>query len=311
MKINRRRLNRVLVLVLAVSAMFFAGCASPSPKASDGPIHFVQITDTHHGKPVHAYRFRTAVDIINNLPFDIEVVAHTGDFASDNLQYEDTGRAVSNQIARIKYPVICVPGNHDLSMKGSNSVQRLDDCIQVYTKYLGPMGQVHETPDAVFIAVCTEILRREMPAIPGFDPLQWLEAQLAKTGDKPVFVFTHVPDGPDFYNNSLHGGWPEESRRAWRKVLKKGNVKAVFAGHYHRDELQQNDDGIPTHVANAMADFWGRQASFRIYTYENGLISFRTVYIEDPAEGIFINEDGTLAEVSTNGVSGATAPMIP
>ena len=151
-----------------------------------------------------------------------------------------------------------------------------------------------ETEDAVFIAVTTEHVYREMPDVLDFDALGWLAKQIERAGDKLIFVFTHVPDGPDFYNNEVHPGWPEPARQTWRDILKKGNVKAVFAGHFHRDELQQNDDGIPTFVANSIADFWGRQASFKIYTYENGRIGFRSVYIEDPPKTARVNRDGTL-----------------
>ncbi len=296
MKITRRFVTGVaVVLVSSAVSWLSTGCAStPVDRQPDGPIYFVQITDTHFGKPIHDYRFRQAIEAVNALPFDISVVAHTGDFTSDNLYKEQTGIAVSNMLALIDKPVICAPGNHDLSMKSNNPDQRLRDCLAVYLKYIGPLGQVYETDQAVFIAVCTEALRRDLKGILDFDALKWLGEQLDQTGGKPVFVFTHVPEGSDFYGNALHDGWPEAAHREWRRVLKKGNVKAVFAGHYHRDELQQNDDGIPTFVGNAIADFWGRQASFRIYAYENGRISFRTVYIEDPPAERVINRDGTL-----------------
>ena len=282
---------------LTAAVLLLGSVAVPDLRAaSDKPITFVQITDTHNGLPVHAYRFRAAIDAINKLPFDIAVVAHTGDFACDDLYKKATCIEITNMLSRIKKPLICAPGNHDLSMKGIDPAKRLADCLKAYTTFIGPLGQVYETEDAVFIAVCTEPLRGTIPAIPGFDPIAWMDEQLSKTKGKPVFVFTHVPDGQDFYDNALHDGWPEANRQAWHKVLKKGDVKAVFCGHYHRDELQQNDDGIPVFVANSIANFWGRQASFRIYTYEKGRLSFHTVYIEDPAPGRIINPDGTLAE---------------
>ncbi len=285
----------VCVTLLMVSPAGSRACASDVP-SGEGTIHFVAIADTHHGKPVHDYRFRQAVEAINALPFDIQVVAHLGDFASDNLHREETGVLVSNMLARIEKPVIAVAGNHDLSMRGQDPKQRLLDSLAVYRAYIGELGQVHETDDAVFIAVTTEHVYREMPDVLDFNALDWLREHIQRAGSKPVFVFTHVPDGPDFYNNTLHPGWPEPAREAWRTVLRSGNVKGVFAGHFHRDELQQNDDGIPTFVTSSIADFWGRQASFKIYTYENGRISYRTVYIEDPPPGAWIFRDGTLGE---------------
>lgn len=283
-------------MFLVAAALMAMTCADVRG-AGTGPITFVQISDSHYGysMPLHAYRFRQAAEKINALPFDVAVVVHTGDLASDNLHLEATGSAVSNQLSLIKKPLLCVPGNHDLQAKGSNGASRLAKCVDIYTRYIGPLGQVYETNGVVFIAVYTEPLRGRTPSVEveGFDPLAWLEARLAEAGDKPVFVFTHTPDGEDFYNNELHPGWPEPQRRAWRRVLTQGNVKAIITGHYHRDELQQDPDGIPTHVGNSVANFWGRQGSFRIYTYENDRLSFRTVYLDDPPQGTHLNPDGT------------------
>lgn len=296
------KMIRSWFVVILLLTIFMGGCTMPksgvhdAPKSEvrDGPIHLAVIADTHFGKYVHDYRFRQAVEAINDLPFDISVVAHLGDFASDNMHHEETGVLISNMLARIDKPVIAVAGNHDLSLRGKDPEQRLRDSLAVYRKYIGELGQVFETDEAVFIAVTTEHVYREMPDLLDFDALGWLAEQIKRAGDKPTFVFTHVPDGPDFYNNKVHPGWPEPARQTWRDVLGKGNVKAVFAGHFHRDELQQNDDGIPTFVANSIADFWGRQASFKIYTYENGRISFRSVYINDPPPKARVNRDGTL-----------------
>ena len=285
------------VLLLAATAAMFVGCAGPRVGGDGaGPVTFVQISDSHYGNPLHAHRFRQAAEKINALPFDVAVVVHTGDFASDNLHIEATGAGVSNLLSLIERPLLCVPGNHDLLAKGVNPEARLAKCVDVYTRYIGPLGSVYETNGVVFITVYTEPLRGQSPsvAVAGFDPLSWLEAQLAKAGGKPVFVFTHTPDGEDFYNNEVHPGWPEPNRSAWRRALAGGNVKAIIAGHYHRDELQQDEDGIPLHVGNAIADFWGRQASFRIYTYEDGRLSFRTVYIDDPPREINLNPDGMM-----------------
>ena len=287
----------VVLFAVAVLMGFCSGCATQERvHPTDGPITFVQISDTHHGIDLHAYRFRSAIETINNLPFEIDVVVHTGDFSSDNLFIEENAAAISNMLSLIKAPLISVAGNHDISYRSVNPAKRYADSAKMFRKYIGDMGQVYETDNAVFIAVYTESLRKVLPEIEGFDPIKWLETQIKESGCKPVFVFTHAADGQDFYNNELHEGWPEENRAKWHAALAKGNIKGVFCGHYHRDELQQSDDGIPVHVCNSIASFWGRQASFRIYTYQNGRISYRTVYIEDPPEGSVINPDGTLSQ---------------
>ena len=281
-KISHTRL-RLLALCLAICAVgtapFFAAAA-----ASES-FYFVQISDTHHGKWQHHIRFTNAVEQINNLPFPLEVVAHTGDFASDNLHNEASAATISNTLAKINAPVICVPGNHDLSQKGNDPDKRLADSLANYRKYIGELGTVYETDNALYITVCTEGLTRDLSSATDFDPIAFLSDALAKNvSGKPAFVFTHIPDGEDFYNGALH---PTRYARRdeWRKTLADGKVTAVIAGHFHRDELQQQDaDGIPTYICPPIADFWGRQGSFRIYEYKNGRLSYRTVYIEDRAD---------------------------
>jgi len=87
-----------------------------APQPALAPFHFVQITDTHHGHPLHLIRTRMAVDAINALPMPIEVVLHTGDLASNNLTMENAA-AISNEFSRLNAPVVFVPGNHDILPK--------------------------------------------------------------------------------------------------------------------------------------------------------------------------------------------------
>ncbi|MDD4059969.1 MAG: metallophosphoesterase, partial [Kiritimatiellae bacterium] len=152
------------IMFLMAAAMLATGCAGPRVGGEGvGPVAFVQISDSHYGNPLHAYRFRQAAEKINALPFDVAVVVHTGDFASDNLHIETTGAGVSNLLSLIERPLLCVPGNHDLLAKGVNPEARLAKCVDVYTRYIGPLGSVYETNGVVFITVYTEPLRGQSP----------------------------------------------------------------------------------------------------------------------------------------------------
>lgn len=294
-----------------------SGCVSKPKKCSDlrdAPvIRFVQLSDSHYGNPLHAYRFRQAVSIIHELPFDIDFVVHTGDLSSDNFHLEATAIAISNQLSNIQKPLLVLPGNHDMSVKGPTPAERLEKCAEHYRRYIGPFGMRLEVKGVVFLALYTEPLRGKTPSVDvmGFEPLEWLKEQIRLSKGHPIFVFTHTPDGPDFYGNEEHAGWPEPQRSQWRTLLQKGNVQAVIAGHYHRDELQMNSDCIPTHVGNSIANFWGRQGSFRIYTYQAGQLSYRTVYLDDPPNNVHINADGTLGPPTTSheGMKKATGEL--
>lgn len=267
------------------------------------PFRFVQISDTHQGRPIHQYRYRQAIGQINALPFDVDVVAHTGDIVSAGFKSHNVAGAASNLFAQIRWPRICCPGNHDLRFDRASDAwtNRYYRAAAVYQTFFGPLVQTHETTNALYVAIDTEEIRQPAaPRLPGFDPLARLEEALAAAPpEKPVFVFTHVPDCDDYFLGQYTPGWPsEEGRLAWRAVLAHHpNVKAVIAGHFHRNaRVEHPDCGPPTIVASAFATFWGRQASYRVFSYEDGQLSYQDAYIEDPPDGARISYDGFIVE---------------
>ena len=283
----------LLVLLLAAVAL---------PAAAD-PFRFIQISDTHQGRPIHQYRYRQTIRQINELPFEVEVVAHTGDLVSFGLKSHEVAGAASNLFSQIRWPKISCPGNHDFRFDRINDAwtNRYYRAVGVYRAFFGPLGQAHETENALYVAIDTEEIRQiGAPRLPDFDPLVWLEETLsAAPPDKPVFVFTHVPDCDDYFLGEFTPGWSNaEGLRAWRAVLARHpNVKAVIAGHFHRNaRVEHPDGGPPTIVVSSIANFWQRQASYRIFTYENGCLSYQDAYIEDPPPDAHINYEGFLIE---------------
>jgi predicted phosphodiesterase len=262
-------------------AVFAALVLAFASHASTNAFYFAQITDTHFGKSIHNFRFTNAVDRINNLPFPIEMVAHTGDFASDNL--ERNAETISNLLSKITIaPLIVVPGNHDLT--SYRPPTRLGESLTAYLEHIGELGTIRETENAFYVGVCTEGLFRDLTSVTDFDPIVFVRDALASnTNSKPAFVFTHRPDGDDFYNNTLQPSRMER-RDEWRQTLADGKATAIIAGHFHREEYHDDSYGVPTYVAGSIADSWGRQGSFRVYYYKDGKLSYFTVYIEDPAE---------------------------
>ena len=284
-------------------AAAFALAALSALAARAEPFRFVQISDTHQGRPIHQYRYRQAIGQINALPFDVDVVAHTGDIVSAGFKSHNVAGAASNLFAQIRWPRICCPGNHDLRFDRASDAwtNRYYRAAAVYQTFFGPLVQTHETTNALYVAIDTEEIRQPgAPRLPDFHPLEWLEETLsAVPPEKPVFVFTHVPDCDDYFRGEYTPGWSnEEGLRAWRAVLARHpNVKAVIAGHFHRNaRVEHPDGGPPTIVASAFATFWGRQASYRVFTYEDGRLSYQDAYIEDPPEGARISYDGFIVE---------------
>ena len=305
------------VCVLALAAGLAAAAVPPPGAVESREAHaafaartakpeafwFVQVTDTHDGMALHQWRFRRVLSEIADLPVPVECLAHTGDFSCDSLRRDDVASEISNILALATCPVVLAPGNHDFTFRWSNPTNRYLEAADAYRRYLGPFGQVHETSNAVYVALSTEEIRQPAaPQIPGWDPLAFLEEALSRAPDKPAFVFTHVPDCDDFYDGEFHPGWTNpEGREAFRAVLRRHpNARALICGHFHRVVHEENLDGVPTLSAGPVATFWDRQGTYRLYKYENGCLSYQDLYIQDPPSGTHINHAGFVVETLPN-----------
>lgn len=265
--------KRYFIFLLAV--IFLNGACFLVAHASDltgSHFYFVQITDTHFGDNNHIERTKKIVDQINNLPFEIKCVVHTGDITMDKLDEEDTVKNGLDILAKIRVPVHYVSGNHDILQKNSQTTR------QAYIKYFGQLIYQSKYKNVAFIFLYTEPLAKDFD-LEGYNPMKQLESLLIKNGDTPVIIFHHRPVVENFYNNTMHAGWNPEIRNKWIKLINTYKVKAVIAGHFHRDEHHWLGE-VPLYVAPPVAGYYGRQAAFRIYEYKNGKIGYRTQYVE-------------------------------
>lgn len=236
------------------------------------PLYFVQITDTHFGTEGHYHIAEKMVAQINRLPFPIQCVVHTGDIMADNIMDKKAVERGRRILQNLKVPVHYLPGNHDIEL------QDPDVTHKAYSESFGPLVNRIEYQDVVFLFIYTEPLRTHI-TIDDYQPLARLEAHLKRSDGKPVIVFHHAPSIGSFYKNKLHRGWRKEIRDAWVRLLNAYGVKAVIAGHFHRDEHHWLGD-VPLYICSPMAPYWGRQPTFRIYEYRNGRIGYRTQYLE-------------------------------
>ena len=260
-----KRLFFVLSLCLLSGAIF-------AQTSKDDVFYFVQITDTHWGPELHQQRLQKAVDMINALPFQIEFVAHTGDISSDDL---DNLVNLSNSLKiykKLKAPIYYVAGNHDILPYRMKT-------IGIFTNTFNPLCVAIEKKGVQFYFISMVPIARKFP-IKGYQPFEWVEKQLKASKGKPVIIFDHIPTANDFYNNAIHNEWDSAFLAKWTALINKYNVKALIAGHYHRNELHWLGK-VPLYVAPSIAAYWDRQATFRIYKYHNGQLDYMTVYIED------------------------------
>ena len=256
-------------------ALLFVSLAALSAFAAP-PTHFyfVQITDTHWGARDGAALTRRAVEAINQLPFKIEFVVHTGDMLADSIGTETVVQDGQDAMKALTVPVYYVPGNHDILESD------LPATVALYRKYFGPLSRQVEVQGVACLFFYSEPLAGGF-RVRGYDPLAWLEDNLKQAGDKPVLLFQHSPSVGNLFDKRDASGWEAATRKAWEALVKgKASLKAIIAGHLHRDELHWVGQ-IPLYISAPMARFWDRQPSFRVYEYWDGKLGYTTMYLEE------------------------------
>jgi 3',5'-cyclic AMP phosphodiesterase CpdA len=243
------------------------------PAVAADPLYFVQITDTHWGDADHLERTQKAVEAINALPMAIQCVVHTGDVTSHNKVDDEASIAKGMEfLKKLKAPLHFVAGNNDILP------WRYAATRDAFIKHFGPLVSTKEYAGIVFVMIYMESLATGNLTRDGYAPLTALEEALKAAGGKPVIVFQHGAGVEDFYSNIMHPGWKAEIRNQWVSILNAYNVRAVIAGHFHRDEHHWLGK-VPVYISPPISGLWGRQATFRIYEYRDGTVGYRTQYL--------------------------------
>lgn len=264
-------LKRCVIQLLAALAILTAAVGlAQEPQASH--FYFAQITDTHFGEADHLERARKIVQKINGLPVEMKFVVHTGDITEDLTEDKAFTAAALSTLGQLKAPVFYVAGNHDILPEKAASTR------SAYEEAFGGLISKAVYNDVTFIFVCTEPLRAQF-SLEGYRPFEQLEQYLKEAEGKPIVIFHHSPSVENFYNNIFYESWPADTRERWVQLINAYNVKAVIAGHFHRDEFHWLGD-VPLYVCSSVAGYWGRQATYRIYEYTDGKIEYMTQYIE-------------------------------
>jgi serine/threonine-protein phosphatase CPPED1 len=257
---SRAALLVVLLLMLAVSAQ------------AETRFYFAQLTDTHFGEGANAARAEKVVAAINALPVPLACVVHTGDIMSGNITEAGPVQEAQRVLSALRAPVHYIAGNHDVLADALAATRA------AFEEHFGPLATKAEYHGVVFLMLYTEPLAGGF-TVPGYDPLAWLEQALREAGRKPVIIFQHAPAVEDFYGNAFHPAWPPTAQARWEQLITSHNVKAVIAGHFHRDEFHWIGR-TPLFVASPVADLFGREPSYRLYEYRDGRVEYRAQYVK-------------------------------
>ena len=131
-------------------------------------------------------------------------------------------------------PLYLVAGNHDVENEPTT------ESLGAYREIFGPDWYSFRQGDVYGIVLNSQLIDApEHVPDDAADQLAWLREELIRaesSGAQHLLVFQHQsyflenPDEADQYFNIEEG-----ARAVYLDLLKKSNVEAVFAGHYHRN----------------------------------------------------------------------------
>jgi 3',5'-cyclic AMP phosphodiesterase CpdA len=140
-------------------------------------------------------------------------------------------------------PIHWVPGNHDAA---ADNVSPTPESLVTYRAAFGDDYFAFQHGGASFLVLDSITIENPTP-VPGEweAQLAFVEKELAAATQRggPIIAFSHhpaflkTPDEPDDYWN-----WPLERRKTLLGLLRSAGAKAVFAGHWHRNNYSSYDD---------------------------------------------------------------------
>lgn len=214
-------------------------------------LEVIHISDTHFG-PDRSLLIRGAnacvrsealVEAINALPFEPDLIVHTGDVVND--PDEGAYALAAEVLSKLKAPVYYAMGNHDDvgMMKAAMAFGEYGSLVSDDDLLCYQIGGAAEGRMEMFV-LDGKVPPEDGPH--GFVSEDQIEAVLGRiSGDKPVAVFLHYPLTP------INSAWIDDHllvtngddlhQRLREKVG--NNLRGIFTGHLHRG-LQLFSNGV-------------------------------------------------------------------
>ena len=177
-------------------------------------------------------RCRYVAALLNHL--EPAFVVHLGDVVHPVPTYGAAAQAALAMFADLDAEIRYIPGNHDVGDKPFKAMPAAavsDDGVALYERYFGAPFSVFDHGDCRFV-LNSPVLNSGLAAEEA--QRTWLEGELAGSGGRRVFLFSHYPpyildrNEPPNYDNI------DEPRRAWLlSLIETCGVEALFAGHVH------------------------------------------------------------------------------
>ena len=202
------------------------------------PFSFVQLSDAHVGfngppDPLGTRAFERAVEMVNALPHEPDLVLFTGDLTQDSEDKDVHAKRMTQfkEIAsRIKTgKLLCVPGEHDAGLDGG----------ALFRDHFGETHYSFDHRGVHFVAL--DNVSRAKPEV-GDEQRAWLKKDLARfSKSSPIVVFTHRP----LFDLKPEWEWFTSDGDDVMNLLAPFDNVTVLYGHIHRDD--EHHEGHASH----------------------------------------------------------------
>lgn len=213
------------------------------------PVHIAQISDLHikapgslaYGRVDTAKALEHCVTVLNEFDPAPDFVVISGDLADTPTSEEY--QHLERLLAPLKLPFASVPGNHD-----SRELMRTAYPSSSYASASGPLNQKIEV-NALDLMLLDSSVHGKPHGELEEGTLQWLDAMLAASRDRPALLFLHHPPFKT-------GIWHMDRQNLlnaseFAPILRRHpRVQLVATGHVHRAALTLFA-GVPTTICPA------------------------------------------------------------
>lgn len=213
------------------------------------PVLIAQISDLHikapgtlaYGRVDTASALERCVAALNAFKPQLDFVVISGDLADTPTaeEYEHLKRL----LAQLRLPFAGIPGNHD-----SREWMRAAFPLAAYAFSSGPLNQSLEISGINLVLLDSSVPGKSHGHLDTAS-LQWLEAALASTPDRPALLFLHHPPFKT-------GIWHMDRQNLLNAgdlapvVKRHPRVQLIAAGHVHRASLTMFA-GVPATICPA------------------------------------------------------------
>ena len=198
--------------------------------------------------------FSKAISIANDLVVSFVVICGDMINTPGNQEEINAVKTISQQL-KTNIPIFWVPGNHDV---GADTEVPTIESLNQYRKEFGEDYFSFINNGYKFLVINSVVLAHpELVVEEYLDQMKFIEVEMneAKDNKIPTIVFTHHPLFLDNANEGpmepewapsppgkAAGYWtiPNPTRSELIDIFGRGNVQAVFAGHWHRNNYARN-----------------------------------------------------------------------